>query len=81
LPIARAILCHRCHLSAEIETASCARSTTIGMSPFTAHALPRRDAGAQTEHMHPQFGTRRRRWQGSSRDRVASSRCPRWVMR
>src|SRR5262249_16103134 len=32
LPIARAILCHRCHLSAGIETASCARSTPIGVT-------------------------------------------------
>src|SRR5215468_616336 len=40
LPIARAILCHRCHLSAEIETASCARSTPMA-SPFTANARGR----------------------------------------
>src|SRR5262249_19276685 len=38
LPIARAISCHRCHLSVGIETASWARSTPIGTSPFTAHS-------------------------------------------
>src|SRR5262245_27506748 len=65
LPIARAILCHRCHLSAGIETASHARSTPMA-SPFTANAR-RRDADARTEHMHSQFATRCRRSQGSSR--------------
>jgi len=39
LPIARAISCHRCHLSAGIEAASCARSTPMA-SPFTANARP-----------------------------------------
>jgi len=51
-------------LIAEIETGSCAGSTPIGTSPFTAKARPGRDAGAQTEHVHSQFATRRRHSQG-----------------
>src|SRR5262249_22742037 len=66
LSIARAISCHRRHFSAGIETATCARSTTIaiptGTPPFTANARPGRTHGAYT-----QFAPRRSRWQGSSR--------------
>jgi hypothetical protein len=80
LPIARAITCHRCHLSAGIETASYARSTTIGTPigtpSFTANPRPGHDPSAQTEHKHPQFATRRHRWQGSSR---AVTFRPLWV--
>jgi hypothetical protein len=38
LPIARAISCQRRHLSEDIETTSCARSTAIGTLLFAAQS-------------------------------------------